>query len=107
MEHDSPSNIIVTMPISGTARIDFNGIADPAWLLLHSDPDLVGPQYIRGLVGVGVHWWIGGDIVGQWLEVQQEIRRAVKPVDPVAETWPGDHYASTIGDRLGIGKTEH
>ena len=46
--------------------------------LFHPHPDLVGPQDVRGLVGVGVHRRIGGDAVGVGLEAQQEVRRALQ-----------------------------
>ena len=43
--------------------------------LLHPNPDLVGPDDIGSGVGVGVYGGIGGEIVDQRLEVQQEVRR--------------------------------
>ena len=43
--------------------------------LLHPNPDLVGPDDIGGSIGVGVHWGIGGNVGGQRLEVQQQVRR--------------------------------
>ena len=43
--------------------------------LLHPDSNLVSPDDIGSVVGVGVYRRIGGNVGGQGLEVQQQVCR--------------------------------